>query len=136
MGSVEKKVEKELKNFKDNLKHQSPIDAFNLIDYLTLRYEWRSVAIKEICKIMIKKLKEEQEDDLIESKWMTVKIYETMLKHQKRELIGEFLRDWKWGVAYESLWPWINYEGGCKCKVSTIKYWKWFEKKWEAQKDV
>lgn len=59
------------------------------------------------------------------------KFLDNCLKRQKHEIIKEILRDWKWGKVFEHHWVWINYRKGCKCKVSNIAYWKWFEKKWE-----
>lgn len=47
--------------------------------------------------------------------------------------IKEFLKDWRWGRAYELHFSWLNYYDHCRCKPSTIGYWKWFEEKWEKK---
>lgn len=50
-----------------------------------------------------------------------------------KELILEFLRDWGWGRVYELHFSWLNYYDHCRCKPTTIGYWKWFEDKWEKR---
>jgi len=58
------------------------------------------------------------------------KFLDNCLKRQKHELIEEFLRDWKWGQAYEKHWN-NEFWRECRCENETSQYWEWFEKKWE-----
>lgn len=49
---------------------------------------------------------------------------------EKQELIAKFLRDWRWGKAFQFHLPNINKM--CKCP-EVWDYWNWFEKKWQKK---
>ena len=58
------------------------------------------------------------------------KRYKWRIDNVKQKLIGEFLRDWKWGNVLKSH-IWSYHKGNCYCPHHSI-YWKWFENKWEG----
>jgi len=55
---------------------------------------------------------------------------------EKQELIEVFLRDWRWGNAFDN--HFFRFEDvphlmlGCKCAFPA-EYWIWFEEKWEKR---
>jgi len=55
---VKTRVKKEIKAYGVN-ENYPILAAFQLIDNILFRYEWTNELVKEICRIMIKKLKEE-----------------------------------------------------------------------------
>lgn len=55
------------------------------------------------------------------------------LKRENKELIAEFLRDWRWGRVFKKHRKSHRLKYRCICHIASWEFWKWFEEKWEKR---